>query len=189
MKNWPFSVAVATSWSPCAPRRRGAGARLGRRFVRDSLDETIAWLDAAIVRIETVIAARIQADTALKAEQDLVRSLPGAGPVTAAVLLAQMPELGRRSGKQFATLAGLAPLNNDSGTRRGQRSIHGGRRRVRQALYMAAVASLRTQSPASAFYHRLPQAGKPAKLALIALARKLLVTLNAMLRTRTPFAT
>ncbi|KFL24870.1 hypothetical protein JP74_22630 [Devosia sp. 17-2-E-8] len=86
-------------------------------------------------------------------------------------------------------LAGLAPLNNDSGLRRGQRSIRGGRRRVRQALYMAAVASLRTHSPLNAFYHRLRQAGKPPKPALVALARKLLVTINAIMKTRTSFAT
>ncbi|MFD1944579.1 transposase, partial [Paradevosia shaoguanensis] len=158
-------------------------------FIGADLDRHMAGLNQAIAAIEVEIQNQIGSDAALAQDQALIRSVPGIGPVTASVLAALMPELGRRSGKQIATLAGLAPLNNDSGLRRGQRSIRGGRRRVRQALYMAAVASLRTQSPLNAFYHRLRQAGKPPKPALVALARKLLVTINAMMKTRTRFAT
>src|SRR5690606_14119172 len=110
----------------------------------------------------------------------LPSSLHDALPISAAVLIGLLPELGRRTGKQIAMLAGLAPVNQDSGTHRGQRVIRGGRRRVRQALYMAAVASLTTASPLSAFYRRLRDAGKPAKVALVALARRILTTLNAM---------
>lgn len=158
-------------------------------FIGADLDRHLAGLNQAIAAIEVEIQNQIGSDAALAQDQALIRSVPGIGPVTASVLAALMPELGRRSGKQIATLAGLAPLNNDSGLRRGQRSIRGGRRRVRQALYMAAVASLRTQSPLNAFYHRLRQAGKPPKPALVALARKLLVTINAIMKTRTSFAT
>lgn len=151
------------------------------------LEEHLAWLTRAIAAIEREIDSLIGQETSLAQDQALMRSVPGVGPVTAAVLAALLPELGTRSAKTIAALAGLAPLNNDSGTRRGHRTIGGGRRRVRQALYMAAVASLTAKSPLTAFYKTLRNAGKPAKLALIALARKLLVTLNAILKTRTPF--
>ena len=102
-------------------------------------------------------------------------------------LIAQMPELGRIGPKQVAALAGLAPRNVDSGTYRGKRTIGGGRKRVRDALYMAALNAIRRSSSFRAFYQRLRTAGKPAKLALIAVARKLLTVLNAMLRDRKPY--
>lgn len=155
--------------------------------IEDDLDAHLAWLEQAIAQIEAASQALVAAHPTLMADQALIRSVPGVGPVTAGVLVALLPELGQRSAKQIAMLAGLAPLNNDSGTRRGQRSIRGGRRRVRQALYMAAVASLTAKTPLASFYKRLREAGKPAKLALIALARKLLTTINAMMKTRTPF--
>jgi transposase len=151
----------------------------------DDLDSHIAWLDNAIAEIET--AMRKLVDAAMAETEALMRTMPGVGLVTAAVLIGLLPELGRRTGKQIAMLAGLAPVNQDSGTHRGQRVIRGGRRRVRQALYMAAVASLTTASPLNAFYRRLRDAGKPAKVALVALARKILTTLNAMVKTQTPF--
>lgn len=152
------------------------------------LEQHLAWLTQAIEAVEAEIAGLLRHDAALAQDAALLRSVPGVGPVTAAVLVALLPELGRRSSRQIAALAGLAPLNNDSGTSRGQRTIRGGRRRVRQALYMAAVASLTAKSPLVGFYKRLREAGKPAKLALIALARKLLITINAMIKTRTAFA-
>jgi transposase len=113
--------------------------------------------------------------------------VPGVGPVTAATLLALMPELGRRSSKQLAALADLAPFNNDSGTRRGQRSIRGGRKRVRDALYVAAFIAAQHAHRFKAFFKTLIDAGKPRKLAVIAVARKLLSVLNAILRDRQPF--
>lgn len=154
----------------------------------EDLDAHLAWLAQAIEAIETKIENLIQHETSLAQDEALIRSVPGVGPVTAAVLIALMPELGKRTSKTIAALAGLAPLNNDSGTRRGSRTIGGGRRRVRQALYMAAVASLTAKSPLTAFYKNLRNAGKPAKVALIALARKLLVTINAMMKNRTQFS-
>jgi transposase len=99
-----------------------------------------------------------------------------------------LPELGRRSPKTIAALVGLAPINHDSGLRRGQRSIRGGRKRVRDALYMAAVAAVRSKSRFRTDYQRLRAAGKPAKLALIAIARKLLIVANAIIRDQKPFA-
>nr|WP_276576229.1 transposase [Bradyrhizobium zhengyangense] len=116
-----------------------------------------------------------------------MRSLPGIGPVACMQLLAQMPELGHLGPKQVAALAGLAPFNVDSGAYRGKRKIGGGRKRIRDALYMAALNAVRRADPFKAFYERLRKAGKPAKLALIAVARKLLTVLNAMMRDRKPY--
>jgi len=151
------------------------------------LKDHLAWLDGAIARIEEIIRAALAACAPLREDERLLRSAPGVGPVTATTLLALMPELGSRSSGTIAALAGLAPFNADSGEHRGTRRIQGGRRRVRQALYMAAVSAARTSPPFLDLYQRLRAKGKPAKLALIAVARKLLVTLNAMLKTRTEF--
>lgn len=168
-------------------QERARRSEAGDDTIRVMLDSHIAWLDQAVAAIEADIQTLIEASPTLARTQALMRSMPGVGPVTAAVLLALLPELGQRSPKQIAMLAGLAPLNNDSGARRGQRSIRAGRRRVRQAIYMAAVASLTTRSPFKTFYKRLRDKTKPPKVALIALARKMLTTLNAILRTQTPF--
>lgn len=147
----------------------------------------LAWLDREIdavqTRIDALIAAAPQLDTACR----LMRTVPGIGPVTAAALLALVPELGARSPKAIAALAGLAPFNVDSGRFRGLRRIGGGRKRVRDALYMAAVAASRSRSRFADFYRTLRKAGKPPKLAFIALARKILITLNAILRDKIAF--
>lgn len=155
----------------------------------ESLDAHLGWFDTAITDIEAAIRDLVRASAELTEAETLLRSAPGIGEVGAAILIGLLPELGHRPARQIAMLAGLAPVNQDSGTKRGQRSIRHGRRRVRQVLYMAAVVTLRTRSPLKAFYDRLRDAGKPAKVALIALARKILVTLNAMVRSKTPFAT
>ena len=112
--------------------------------------------------------------------------MPGVGPVSARTLLAELPELGSLTRRQAAALVGVAPFSRDSGRMRGKRTIGGGRAALRACLYMAAVAAVRGANPAIAgFYERLRQAGKPSKLALTACMRKLVVTLNAMLRTNT----
>lgn len=131
----------------------------------------------------------LRADADLASAEALLRSAPGVGPVTAAVLIAQLPELGQTSSKAIAALAGLAPYNNDSGPSRGKRSVRGGRRRVRQALYMAALSCARGCSSLAAFHKRMRDAGKPPKVALVATARKLLVLLNAIARQQSPFQT
>lgn len=152
-----------------------------------SLGAHIAWLTAEIARIESLAAALIGETPELRAAARLLESAPGVGPVTAATLIALMPELGQTSGKAVAALAGLAPMNRDSGESRGQRRISGGRRRVRRALYMAAVTAVRTSARLRSFYKTVLGRRGAAKIALIAVARKLLVTLNAMLKTNTAY--
>ena len=146
------------------------------------IEEHLAWLDQAVKALERRIAEAMKQTERLKTERRLLASIPGIGPVAAATLMALVPELGARSGKEIAAMAGLAPLNRDSGQMRGRRTIGGGRKRVRDALYMAAVSASRSHSPFADRYRRLLQAGKPPKLALIALARHILVTANAVIR-------
>jgi transposase len=147
------------------------------------LDRHLHWLDAEIAAVQRRIGTLLAADAGLARLQALLRSAPGIGPVTATTLIALLPELGQRSPKTIAALAGLAPFNRDSGRQRGHRAIRPGRKRVTRALYMAALAAARsTATPFGQAYRRLRAAGKPAKLALVAIARKLLVTLNAIVR-------
>jgi transposase len=150
----------------------------------ERISRLIEVLDHEIAGIEAEISVLIKAEPELSEDAQLMRSLPGVGPVTCTQLITQMPELGHVGPKQAAALAGLAPFNVDSGAHRGKRKIGGGRKRVRDALYMAALNAVRRAHPFKAFYAKLRQAGKPAKLALIAVARKLLTILNAMLRDR-----
>lgn len=155
--------------------------------IAQTISEHIEWLHHMIAELEQRIAQQIKADQALEADNVLLRSAPGIGPVAATTLLALLPELGKISNKAVAALCGLAPLNRDSGTLRGTRRIGQGRRRIRQALYMAALSAVRCNQRFRKAYLDLRDRGKPAKLALIAIARKLLTTLNAMARNRTPF--
>ena len=157
------------------------------RALAERISRLIEVLDSEIAEIEADIKELIKAEPEITDEARLMRSLPGVGPVACMQLIAKMPELGRVGAKQIAALAGLAPFNVDSGAFRGKRKITGGRKRVRDALYMAALNAVRRADPFKAFYERLRQAGKPAKLALIAVARKLLTVLNAMMRDRKPY--
>jgi transposase len=151
------------------------------------LDSHIALLTREIAAVEHKLKALVAADEDLSRTRERLQSVPGVGPVTATTLLALLPELGQRSPKALAALAGLAPFNHDSGQRRGTRQIRGGRKRVRDALYMAAVSAAGSNTRLAAFVKALRQAGKPPKLALIALARKILVILNALIRDNTSF--
>lgn len=155
--------------------------------VAHSLAQHIAWLDEAIADLEAQIQALIADTKPLKQTQDLLCSAPGIGTVTASVLMGQLPELGRLSPKKIAALVGLAPMNHDSGTLRGQRRIRGGRRRIRKALYMATLAAIRASVRLSRFYERIKARAKASKIAIIATARKLLTMLNAMLRDNVTF--
>jgi transposase len=148
----------------------------------------IDFLSRQIEAIEARIKALIKAEPEICEQARLLRSAPGIGPVACMQLIAQMPELGRVGPKQIAALAGLAPLNVDSGSYRGKRAIGGGRKRVRDAVYMGALNAVRRDPNLKSFYQKLRAAGKPAKLALIAVARKLLTILNAMLRDRKIYA-
>ncbi|MCP3473132.1 transposase [Bradyrhizobium sp. CCGUVB1N3] len=157
------------------------------RAMAERISRLIEVLDDEVAEIEADIKALTKAEPEIADDAKLMRSLPGVGPVACMQLIAKMPELGRVGAKQIAALAGLAPFNVDSGAFRGKRKIAGGRKRVRDALYMAALNAVRRADPFKAFYARLRQAGKPAKLALIAVARKLLTVLNAMMRDRKPY--
>ena len=154
------------------------------RAMIDGIARHLDFLNGEIKAIEAEIKALIKAAPLIAEQARMMRSAPGIGPVACMQLIAQMPELGHVGPKQVVALAGLAPLNVDSGAYRGKRTIAGGRKRVRDALYMAALNAVRREGPFKTFYQKLRVAGKPAKLALIAVARKLLTTLNAMLRDR-----
>lgn len=157
------------------------------RAMAERISRLIVVLDGEIAEIEADIKALTKVEPEIADDARLMRSVPGVGPVACMQLIAKMPELGHVGAKQIAALAGLAPFNVDSGAFRGKRKIAGGRKRVRDALYMAALNAVRRADPFKAFYERLRQAGKPAKLALIAVARKLLTVLNAMMRDRKPY--
>jgi transposase len=152
-----------------------------------SITRHLTWLNTEIAHFDRLIAEAIENSPALTEQADLMRSVPGVGPVAATTLIALMPELGTLSPRTAAALAGLAPYDNDSGLWRGVRRIGGGRRRVRRALYMAALAAARSQSSFKRFYQALRARNKPAKVALTALARKLIIVLNAILRDKMAF--
>lgn len=154
---------------------------------RPSLKEHIAWLDERIKTLNTDLTHRLRTSSVWRELDDLLKDVPGIGPVTRATLLALLPELGRLDRKEIAALAGLAPFNRDSGQYRGQRMIWGGRAQVRRALYMAAVSGLRCNPVLRDFYDRLRSNGKPAKVALVACMRKLLTILNAMVKNHSPW--
>ncbi len=137
--------------------------------------------------LDRLLRETIAGDPQLRATAALLAGTAGAGPVLIATLLAELPELGQLDRRQIASLVGLAPVAWDSGLRRGQRVIHGGRKEVRCALYMAVVALSRRHSRFAAAYRALLARGKPKRLALAAVMRKLLVTLNAVAKTNTPW--
>jgi transposase len=155
--------------------------------LRIDIEAHLQWLDARILQWDVEIRRLLARSERLEHIAKLLRTIPGIGPVAATTMVALMPELGVLRPKQVAAMAGLAPFNVDSGQLRGARRIKGGRKRVRDALYMAAVAAARSNGRFRATYQRLRAAGKPAKVALIAIARKLLVTANAILRDNTAF--
>jgi len=155
------------------------------RVLRKSIDAVIKTLDKQIDSLDKDIAAHL--DEHFKDLDRRFEAIKGVGPNTCAVIIAFMPELGRVNHARAAKLAGLAPLNNDSGKARGKRSTWGGRSVVRCALYMATLSAVRYNPVIKAFYLRLIAAGKPKKVALIACAHKLLRILNAMARTGQPW--
>lgn len=155
--------------------------------VQDNIDAHIAFINASVKSLETQIQRALEADPARMARVKLLETTPGVGRVTSSVLVSSFPELGMLSSAEAAALAGLAPFARESGRWKGQRFISGGRVLVRCALYMAAVSGVRWNVRLKALYERLRGRGKPAKLALVACARVLLVMLNAMVRDGRPF--
>ena len=148
-------------------------------------DALLAVVRDLIQQADRDLAALVQAAPGLRPRAAWLQSIPGVGPVTAATLLAELPELGRCSRQEVAALVGVAPFNRDSGAWRGRRRVWGGRGRVRAALYMATLTAVRSNPRLRACYQRLLAAGKPPKVALTACLRKLLVICNALCRTQT----
>lgn len=157
--------------------------------IRSSIRAVLKTIERQIQLLDDELDDRIKGSPIWQHKVDLLTSVPGIGPQTARMLLVGLPELGQVSRQQIAALVGVAPLNRDSGTMRGRRTIWGGRATVRSALYMAALVASRYNPVLKAYYQRLVNAGKAKKLALIAVLRKLLITLNAMLRTNTAWRT
>jgi transposase len=154
------------------------------RLIR-GLDRHLKALQKELSELEQDIDDQIRGSPVWRDKEDLLTSPPGIGSTTARTLIAELPELGSLDRRKIAALVGFAPFNRDSGTMRGKRHISGGRASVRSALYMAALTAVRCNPPVKALYTRLRAAGKPAKVALVAAAQKLLTILNAMLREKT----
>jgi len=155
------------------------------RPIQRQIDQHVRWLRAQLGAVEKDLAQTLRASPVWREKDDLLRSVPGVGPVLTTTLLGDVPELGQLNRKQIAALIGVAPLNRDSGTYRGRRAVWGGRARVRATLYMASLTAARYNPVIRAFYERLVAAGKPKKVALTACMRKLLTILNAMIARRT----
>jgi transposase len=155
--------------------------------IRESLRAHISWLEGELQRTDTDLTDAIHHSPVWREKDELLRSVPGVGPVLTSTLLANLPELGTLTNKQIAALVGVAPLNRDSGTLRGRRTVWGGRAQVRAVLYMSAIVAARFNPVIRSFYQRLQRAGKAKKVALTACMRKLLTVLNAMLKHRTPW--
>ena len=156
--------------------------------IRPQIQAHIEWLTRQLHDLDTQLGQLIRSTPVWREKDDLLRSTPGVGPVLATTLLANLPELGTLTRKQIAALVGVAPLNRDSGTLRGRRTVWGGRAHVRTVLYMSTLVAVRHNPVLCAFYARLRQAGKAPKVALTACMRKLLTILNAMLKHRTRWA-
>ncbi|MBI5026341.1 MAG: IS110 family transposase [Nitrospirae bacterium] len=146
----------------------------------DSIIEHINWIKQSLSNLDKGIKDLLKSSPIYKEEEDLLRSVPGVGPVLASALIAGLPELGKLNGKKIAALVGVAPLNCDSGKYKGKRTIWGGRAHLRAVLYMGAVAAIRCNPVIKAFYEKLIHNGKAKKVALTACMRKMLVILNAM---------
>ena len=164
-------------------RRRRATQR---RVVR-AIDRHLELLQSELCELDGDIDGAIRGSPAWQADADLLASVPGIGPVTLRTLIAELPELGRLDRRKIAALVGVAPINRDSGTMRGRRSIAGGRPAVRTALFMAALVASRKNPIIAPYYAKLRAAGKTGKQALTACIRKLVVILNAILRDRKPW--
>lgn len=158
-----------------------------RRSAQASIEPTIHHFEKELEAVEQEIQALTEKNQELKGKSDLLQSLKGVGPVVSTTLLAYLPELGQVDSKEIAALVGVAPLNRDSGKMRGQRRIFGGRELVRAALYMGAVSATRNNPVLRAIFLRLVAAGKPKKVALVAVMRKMVVWLNAMVRDGKPW--
>jgi transposase len=153
--------------------------------IQTSLTEHIAWLNAQVEMLDQQIQTLIETSPVWQTTDRILQSTPGVGSGLSRMLIARLPELGTVNRQQIAALVGVAPFNRDSGTFRGTRAIWGGRPEVRTILYMGTIAAIRWNPVIKASYQRLRERGKPAKVAIVACMRKLLIILNAMIRTQT----
>ena len=155
--------------------------------VRPRIEAHIAWLERELDDLDEGLRQTLRQSPVWREKEDLLRAVPGVGEQLSLTLLAYLPELGTLDRRKIAALVGVAPLNRDSGTLRGKRTVWGGRARIRAVLYMGALVASRHNPVIRDFYQRLLAAGKPKKLALIACMRKLLVILNSMLKHGSPW--
>ena len=160
---------------------------LAKGPIRRDVQAHIHWLEQRVKDTNADLRAALKTSPLWQAATRLLQSVPGIGPTTAAVLIADLPELGRLTRHQLAALVGVAPLNHDSGQHRGIRTIWGGRAPVRRALYMATLVATRYNPVIRAFYRHLLAAGKPKLVAVVASMRKLLTILNAMIKAQQPW--
>jgi transposase len=163
--------------------RLGAAPKKLHRGIEKHID----WLRRELRLLEKDLDDQIKSSPIWREKEDLMRGVKGIGPVSAATMLAEVPELGTLNRKQIAALVGVAPLNHDSGTYRGKRSIWGGRAAARAVLYMATLSAVRANPALRVFYQRLLAYGKPKKVAITAAMRKLLTILNAIVRDQRPW--
>ena len=159
-----------------------------RRLLRGA-DRILVALQKELSDIECDISDSVRGTPAWREKDEILQSAPGIGPKVSSLLIADLPELGTLTRRKIASLVGVAPMADDSGTHRGRRRIRGGRAHVRTALYMAALVATRHNPVITLYYRHLRQRGKTAKQALTACMRKLLVILNAMLRDNRPWQT
>ena len=163
-------------------------ARAASKVTQRSHKTLLKSLEAERGRIDRAIDQLVQQSPLWCAKLDLLTSVPGVGDIVARTLLAELPELGSVDRRQIAALAGVAPFSRDSGRKKGKRFVRAGRVQVRAPVYMACLTAIQRNPPLKAFYRRLRAAGKPTRLALVAVMRKLLTVLNAMLRHNQPWA-
>lgn len=159
--------------------------RHDRQPLRKKIKRHITFLERELQELDADLDDQLRQSPVWREQDDLLQSVPGIGSKTARTMLGHLPELGTVSAAEISKLAGLAPMNRDSGMLRGKRRIGGGRARVRAALYMATLSAIRCNPLIRPLYQRLVAAGKPRMVALVACMRKLLVILNAMLKTKT----
>lgn len=192
----PLPDAQAEALSALLARRRQVVGMLtaeknrfhrARPPVRQDIQCHIAWLEESLAKLDADLGDSVRQSPLWREKEALLRSVLGVGEVLSVTLLAELPELGSLDRRQIAALAGVAPLNCDSGTLRGRRTVWGGRATVRPTLYMAALVASRYNPVICDFYQRLCAAGKPKKVALTACMRKLLTILNAMVKHHTPW--
>ncbi len=157
---------------------------LAARNVRRGIVSHIKWLEKQICDIDDQLEKIVKESPLWREDDNLLRSVPGVGRVLSTTLLASLPELGKLNRHQIAALAGLAPFNRDSGMFKGRRSVCGGRAEVRSVLYMGVLAAIRYNPVIKSHYQRLRESGKPAKVAITACMRKMLVILNTMMKSR-----